>query len=201
MSRINLLPWREERRKEQQKQFLISLGAVIVGAVLVVYLCNTFLESSIANQRARNKFLSTNIHQLDDRLAKLAEAKNERQKILDQTTAIRQLQGNRPLVPRVLDQLARLLPEGVYFTSLSMDQGVITITGVAPSNSRISSLLRQLNDSPWFEEPNLVDVQAHTKGLPSGSVTFKMTAEQPGLVAEIKASQAAARAAKHRRRK
>lgn len=196
MSRINLLPWREERRKEQQKDFLIVLGAVFAAAVLIVYLGKWSLDQSIETQRARNTFLSTNIHQLDDRLARLAEDKKERQKILDQTSAIRSLQGNRPLSPRIFDQLVRSLPDGVYFTALSMRDGVITISGVAPSNSRISSLLRHLNDSQWFADPNLADVKANAGGpgagsIPDGANTFQLTVKQPGLVAEASAVAAA----------
>lgn len=160
MAHINLLPWREERRQELKKEFLIVLGLVFALGVGLVLLGDLMVNGRIEHQKARNQYLSTNIQELDKKVAQIQELKKRRQQLIERMRVIQELQGNRPIIVRVLDQLVRTVPDGVYYTNLSTEERTISITGVAESNNRVSSLMRRLDASDWLEEPNLDQVTA-----------------------------------------
>ncbi len=160
MARINLLPWRDELRKERQKNFLIGLGATVAIAVVLIFARDLMLNSAIENQKARNQFVQTEISTLDGKIKEINELKDKKKELLARMEVIQNLQGNRPVIVRVFDELVQVLPDGVYFTSLSMSGTTIKIQGVSESNNRISKLMRQLDESEWFSSPNLAAVKA-----------------------------------------
>ena len=160
MATINLLPWREERRQELKKEFLVVLGAVAGIAVLIVLVIHMLLQSAIDAQQGRNAYLNKNIKELEVQVREIRDLKKKKQEMLDRMTVIQQLQGNRPLIVRVFDEIVRTLPDGIFYDSLKRNNNVIVVTGIAESNNRISSLMRKLEASEWFESPNLTKVTA-----------------------------------------
>jgi type IV pilus assembly protein PilN len=160
MAQINLLPWREERRQELKKEFLVTMALVVALGVGLVLLADRVVNSQIDNQNARNQYLQQNIKELDKQVAEIRNLQKRRNQLLDRMRVIQELQGNRPIIVRVLDQLVRTVPDGVFYTNLSTKGKRISISGIAESNNRVSSLMRRLDASDWLASPNLDKVQA-----------------------------------------
>jgi type IV pilus assembly protein PilN len=114
MAHINLLPWREERRQELKKEFLVTLALVFTLGVGLVLLADRVVNSQIDNQKARNQYLTENIKELDKIIAEIRDLQKRRNQLLDRMRVIQELQGNRPIIVRVLDQLVRTVPDGVF---------------------------------------------------------------------------------------
>jgi type IV pilus assembly protein PilN len=178
MARINLLPWREQQREERKKRFLIALVGVLVAGIGAILLADQYLSSAISHQNARNQFIKTEIVQLDARIKEIGELKARRKQLLERMKIIQDLQGNRPIIGRIFDQLARTLPDGVYFSQVKMTDRLISIAGAAESNNRVSDLLRNLDASDWLEAPSLTEVKANTAGAVDQSNTFQLTVRQ-----------------------
>ncbi|WP_120994757.1 PilN domain-containing protein [Stutzerimonas urumqiensis] len=178
MARINLLPWREQLREERKQRFILALGAVLAGAVGLVFLGGQYLEGSIEGQNARNDFIRKEIAVLDARIAEIKELRERRQQLLERMKIIQDLQGNRPIIARMFDQMVRTLPDGVYFTDLKMDGKTVSIVGAAESNNRVSNLMRNLDASEWLESPNLNEVKAVTSGAVDQANVFQLTVQQ-----------------------
>jgi type IV pilus assembly protein PilN len=178
MARINLLPWREQLREERKQRFLVTLGAVLLASGALVFLGDQYFNSSIENQSARNDFLRKEIAVLDTRIKEISELKTRRQQLLERMKIIQDLQGNRPIIGRVFDQLVRTLPDGVYFSELKMNGNSISIAGAAESNNRVSNLMRNLDASEWLTSPNLTEVKAVTQGALDQANVFQLTVKQ-----------------------
>lgn len=178
MARINLLPWREQLREERKQRFLVSLVGVLVVAAGLVFLGDQFLSAAISNQNARNDFIKKEIAVLDARIKEISELRTRRQQLLERMKIIQDLQGNRPIIGRVFDQLVRTLPDGVYFTSVKMVGNSIAIIGVAESNNRVSNLMRNLDASEWLTAPNLTEVKAVIAGALDQENVFQLTVQQ-----------------------
>ena len=163
MAQINLLPWREERRQEQKKQFLISLALVLALGAGLVLLADRVVNGQIDNQNASNQYLTENIKILDKQVEEIRNLQKRRNQLLDRMRVIQELQGNRPIIVRILDQLVRTVPDGVFYTGLSTKGATISISGTAESNNRVSSLMRRLDASDWLANPNLDKVNAAPK--------------------------------------
>ena len=160
MARINLSPWREEVRAEDQRQFLVAIvGFAIVGA-LYVFMADRVADGWIDTQQARNSYLSAEIATLEDKIKEIEQLKEKRDQLVERMRVIQELQGNRPVIVHIFDELVRKLPDGVYLTAVESQGEVVSIAGAAESNNRISSLMRQLDSSSWFDEPNLTSVKA-----------------------------------------
>lgn len=162
MAHINLLPWREARREELKRQFLTILGLVAVAAVMTVVLADRVVNGQISDQKARNDYLTQNIKVLDSRVAEIQDLQRKRNQLIDRMRVIQELQGNRPIIVRVLDQLVRTVPDGVFYTQVQAQEKILSIKGVAESNNRVSSLMRRLDASDWLQAPNLDSVRAAT---------------------------------------
>ena len=178
MARINLLPWREQRREERKQRFLAALGAVLVGAAALVFAGDQLLNAAIERQGARNDYVRKEIAALDARIKEINELKKRRQELLERMKIIQDLQGNRPVIARVFDQLVRTLPDGVHFTELKMTGKSIAIKGAADSNNRVSALMRNLDASDWLAAPNLTEVKAVTAGAVDQANVFQLTVQQ-----------------------
>jgi type IV pilus assembly protein PilN len=174
MAQINLLPWRDERRAELKKEFMVVLGAVVVSGVLILLCVDLFFSGRIQYQNNRNNYLTSNIQTLNKKVEELRDMQRKRTQLLDRMKVIQDLQGNRPVIVRILDQLVRTVPDGVFYTNLKATGQVITITGIAESNNRVSSLMRRLDASDWFTEPNLEGVRAEPT-FGDQATTFNMT--------------------------
>lgn len=160
MAQINLLPWREERRQDLKRQVMATIAFVVIFAAGVVLLADRMVTGQIENQRARNNYLTQNIRELDKAVAEIRELQKRRNQLIDRMRVIQELQGTRPLIVRVLDQLVRTIPDGVFYSSLHTSNRRITINGIAESNNRVSSLMRRLDASNWLSGPNLDKVSA-----------------------------------------
>lgn len=163
MARINLLPWRDEYRREKQQEFLTILGAIAAIAVLCVYIWISSINAAIDSQKQRNKMLTDEIAVLDKRVKEIREIKKRREELLARMKVIQGLQGERPVIVRYFDELARAVPEGVYITSLERKGQLVKLAGVTESNVRVSSFMRALDASEWFSRPNLKSVKAAPK--------------------------------------
>ncbi|MBA1273771.1 type 4a pilus biogenesis protein PilN [Stutzerimonas azotifigens] len=178
MAQINLLPWREQLREERKQRFLVTLVGVFVVSAGLVFLGDQYLEGAISQQQARNDFVRKEIAVLDARIKEISELKQRRQQLLERMKIIQDLQGNRPIIGRVFDQLVRTLPDGVYFTGLKMTGKNIAIVGAAESNNRVSNLMRNLDGSEWLQAPNLNEVKAVTAGAVEQANVFQLTVQQ-----------------------
>jgi type IV pilus assembly protein PilN len=154
------LPWREARREELKRAFLTILGLVAIAGVLLVVLGDRIVNAQIDTQRARNDYLTQNIRELDKQVEEIKDLQRKRNQLIDRMRVIQELQGNRPIIVRVLDQLVRTVPDGVFYTSVTATGQELTIEGVAESNNRVSSLMRRLDASDWLKDPNLNAVRA-----------------------------------------
>jgi len=179
MARINLLPWRDELREERKKQFVIVLFAVLVIAAGLVFLSNLFVSGRLDNQNARNSYLQKEIASLDERIKQVREIREMRTQLLGRMQVIQDLQSNRSVMPRLFDQLVRTLPDGVYYSSLSMQGQRISINGFAESNNRVSTLMRNLEASPWLAGATLSGVKAIENAYLDGQANqFQLTVRQ-----------------------
>jgi type IV pilus assembly protein PilN len=174
MAHINLLPWREARREELKRQFLAILGLVALGAGLVLVLGDRVVNGQMDHQRARNDYLRENISELDRQVAEIRELQRKRNQLIERMRVIQELQGNRPIIVRVMDQLVRTIPDGVFYSQVRSENMKLSIKGVAESNNRVSSLMRRLDASEWLEQPNLDAVRA-APAYGDQAATFDLT--------------------------
>jgi len=180
MTKINLLPWREERRTELQRQFFSILGGVAVLSGLCVYVVYSFYDGQLTDQNIRNKFIQGKTAELESQITKIRELQARRDQIVDSMKVIQELQGNRPVIVYSMGEIARTVPEGVYFTKVEKVGNLYKIYGVAESNNKISRLMRNLEESPWFKDPALVKVvgSKDNSGEDKKLNIFEMTVHQ-----------------------
>lgn len=160
MAKINLRPWREELRAEKQQQFLVMLVGALIVAGGLVFLWKSDTDSQIAYQQSRNSYIQASTKKLDAQIKEIENLKRKRDELLARMRVIQDLQGKRPIIVRVFDELVRTLPEGLYYTSLKKSGDRLDIVGMAESNSRISTLMRHFENSEWFTDPNLTNVSS-----------------------------------------
>jgi type IV pilus assembly protein PilN len=161
---INPLPHRAERRRAQQRQFIV-LAAMTVGlAAVIVVAVHGIFAGKIENQIDRNKFLESEIASLDKQIDEIKKLKEQTQALLARKRVVESLQTNRTETVRLLDQLVRQLPDGVYLKSVKQTGQKVTVIGYATSNARVSTLMRNFEASPWLETPALVEIKAVTVG-------------------------------------
>ncbi len=161
---INLLPHRAERRKGQQRQFFVLAGMTVgLGAAIVIAVHGLF-ATRIENQQQRNKYLQTEIAVLDKQIDEIKKLKEQTQALLARKRVVETLQTNRTETVRLLDQMVRQLPDGVHLKAVKQTGQKVNVVGYATSNARVSTLMRNLEASPWLEAPSLVEVKATKLG-------------------------------------
>lgn len=160
MIRINLLPHREEAKKAKREQFYVLAGLVSVLAALIVFAIYSLIDSAISNQNGKNDFLKNEIAVLDKQLDQIKRLKEQTQALLSRKQVIENLQRDRGETVYLLSELVQQVPEGIFLKSLKQDGLRVSITGNAQSNARISALMRNLEASPWLEQPQLVESKA-----------------------------------------
>ena len=155
MAHINLLPWRDELRKQKQQQFaVVGAGAAILGALLVL-LAHMQMEGLIEKQNLRNQFLDNEIAELDTKIAKIKDMEKTKNALLARMDIIQQLQRSRPQSVHLMDQLVYTLPDGVYLNKIDQKGQALTLSGVAQSNARVSAYMRNIDGSQWMAKPKL----------------------------------------------
>ena len=164
MANINLLPWREELREERRKEFLVGVGITVAIAVLIIFAVDRFVNNAINNQTRKNDYLREQITSLDREISEIRELQRQKSELTERMTVIQDLQGRRPVIVRLFDELVRTLPDGVYYDQIVRNGDQISFEGVAESNNRVSALLRSLEDSEWFEGPELQQISSNVAG-------------------------------------
>jgi type IV pilus assembly protein PilN len=159
-ARINLLPHREERRKRSRQHFYVLAGGVGIIGILIVAAVHGFYASRIETQIDRNRFLKSENIKLDKEIAEIQKLKDEIQALLARKQVIETLQADRATTVYMLDQLVRQMPEGVYLKSVVQKGTRLNLLGYAQSNARVSTLMRNIEASPWLGSPGLVEVKA-----------------------------------------
>ncbi len=168
MARINLLPWRAERRKLRQKEFVTMLGLAALAGVVLWFLVNTYYNNQISGQNERNAYLQDQIKQVDTQIKQIEELDKKKAKLLARKEVIEQLQANRSQMVHLFDSLVRTIPDGVTLTSIKQEGDKLTLTGRSQSNARVSTYMRNLEGSGWMTKPDLsiIEAKAGDPGLP-----------------------------------
>lgn len=164
MMRINLLPHREIRRKQQQQQFFIALGMVAAIGATLAYGVYYYLGKQYDEQVARNKYLTEEIAKVDKDIAEINRLKEQTSSLLARKQVVETLQSNRSETVNLLDQLVRQLPDGMYLRSVRQQGAKVTINGVTQSQARVSTLMRNLESSQKLGDPALVEIKSFTQG-------------------------------------
>ena len=163
-ARINLLPHREMRRKQQQQHFFVMLGVVVAMGAAIWFSVHTYLDSALTNQQARNKFLEDEIVKIDKEIAEINKLKEQIAALLKRKQVVETLQSNRAEVVHLLDQLVRQLPDGMYLKTIKQQGVKVTISGYTQSQARVSTLMRNLEGSQYLQKANLVEIKSASTG-------------------------------------
>lgn len=174
MANINLLPWRDEFRARRKQEYLTVVMGVLMLAALLAYLWVSSAQADIDQQVQRNGMLQDEISILEEKVSEIKELKKRRSELLDRMRVIQELQGLRPVIVRAFDEFVRMVPEGIYINSMNKRGDVISMEGVTESNNRVSTFMRNLERSDWFQDPNLNSVTATPK-LGEQASEFSMT--------------------------
>lgn len=162
MIRVNLLPWREERRKARRQQFIALAGVVAAAAAVIWFLGYGAINGYISAQNGKNEFLKNEIALLDKDIQEIQRLKEQTDSLLSRKQIIESLQANRTETVHLFNELVREVPDGVYLKSIKQTGSKVNLTGYAQSNARVSALMRNLEASPVTERPDLVEIKAAT---------------------------------------
>mgnify|MGYP001813505199 CR=1 FL=1 len=163
MARINLLPWREEARRERQRQFMYSLMATLVLGAILVLITGMFFDQRISHQESRNQQIQVEINRLEQRIARIRELERTRNRLLSRKQVIESLQASRSLTVELLDKLAKTIPAGITLTDVRQQGNNLTLLGTSQSNARVSAYLQSLEQMDLFVRPELQYVRAAQK--------------------------------------
>ncbi|NVK89500.1 MAG: PilN domain-containing protein [Gammaproteobacteria bacterium] len=177
MARINLLPWREELRKEKQRQFLSVLGLVLLLGVVVVFSYKSTVGLQISGQQERNTFLREQIKDLDDQIKEIKKLEEERQRLIERMDMITRLQQSRPKVVRIFDEIVRAIPEGLNLKSIERKNNKMTVIGSAESAQRVTAFMRKIEESAWLQNGTLKDIDSD-KDYGAGRKEFSLIIEE-----------------------
>lgn len=184
---INLLPWREELRKQRERAFYGMLTASLLIGAGVWLITHTELNGQIDYQNDRNQFLTGEIAQLDKKIVQIRELEATKKKLIARMEVIQKLQQGRPQIVHLFHQFVTTLPEGLYLTSLKEQGGHITMTGVAESNARVSNYMENLDSSQWLTDPDLsvIEVKDHN-GFRTSNFTLAVKQTSPAASGNAK---------------
>ena len=168
MARINLLPWRAERRKARQKEFGVMLGLAVLGGILASFLIVSFYNGRISSQNARNDYLRGEIASVDKQIVEIEALDKQKARLLARKEVIEQLQSNRSQMVHLFDELVKTVPDGVALTAIKQEGEVLTLSGRSQSNARVSTYMRNLEGSGWMTNPdlNIIEAKEGNSGLP-----------------------------------
>lgn len=152
-TKINLLPWRAELREQRKKEFFAVLGGFVAVGLLIFGLWYMALQNLIEYQQQRNSKIQNEITLLEKKVKEIEELKKQRAEMIDRMKVIQALQGTRPLIVHVFDEIVRKQPDGMFFTRIERKDNRLFIDGTAESNHRVSSFMKNLDESEWFKNP------------------------------------------------
>lgn len=176
MARINLLPWRAERRKQRQRDFYGMLGAAAVGGVLLTGLIWFYYSNQITGQHARNDFLTQKIAEVKKQNEEIDRLDTQRDRLLARKAVIEELQAKRSQMVHLFDSLVRTIPDGVVLTGIKQEGDVLTLSGRTQSNARVSAYMRNLEGSGWMKSPELTIIEAKAQENAQGSAVVDVKA-------------------------
>lgn len=180
MARINLLPWRAELRTQRRNEYLTIVGAFAGLAILGWGLVHFHFKERIDFQNERNTYLKAEITSLDKKIKEIQELEKEKERLIARMKAIETLQSSRPIIVHIFDELVTSLPEGVYLKEVAQTANVIVLKGVAESNARVSSFMRNIEKSEWLTDPKLEIIQSSDEsGRRIANFTLRMTQNTP----------------------
>ena len=162
MIRINLLPHREMKRAVRRREFNFILLGIVVGCAALWYIGKLYLDERIASQQRRNDILIVENKKLTEQIDEIKKLKEQTAALLARKSVVETLQVNRSASVKLVDQLVRQLPDGVYLKAVKQTGQKINMVGLAQSNARVSTLMRNLESSPYLEKPELVEIKAVT---------------------------------------
>jgi type IV pilus assembly protein PilN len=178
MPRINLLPWRDEERKERKVKFLVALGGSAIGAALTAFVGYLMMDSMVSAQDVRNERLKAEISELDKQIEKINGLEADKARFIARMEVIEKLQRSRPEIVHIFDEIAKQLPDGVYLTGITQNGSRLKFVGVAQSSTRVSAFMRNIDGSSYLKNPDLEVVE--TKKDNVVGATFVLYAEQSG---------------------
>jgi type IV pilus assembly protein PilN len=195
MIRLNLLPHREQKRQARKRQFISLAISLAILAIAVVALVHGIMATRIDNQNSRNQLLKTEIAKLDEQIKEIDRLREATQALLARKQIVETLQTNRTEAVHLLDQIVRQLPDGIYLRSVRQTDTKVTLVGYAQSNARVSTLMRNIEASPWLERPALVEIKSVQ--LPSGranefTLTMQVKRTAPPVVPQSPPAKKAA---------
>lgn len=178
MAHINLLPWREEKRKEQLRQFLTMIGLSVVLMILIIAAVHLQYSRMINAQETRNNFLKNEITAVEKQIREINALAKEKKRLLARMEVIQQLQRNRPGIVHLFEEMVKVIPEGAHIKSLKQSGKNLTINGIAQSNARVSAYMRNIDASDWLTKPQLNIIQKKGAAKKVSGRDFILRAEQ-----------------------
>jgi type IV pilus assembly protein PilN len=160
MPRINLLPWRDQQRKERKLAFFVALGGAALGALVVAFACYLLFKSMISSQESRNERLRLEIKTVDRQIEEINDLETQKQRFIARMQVIERLQRSRSEVVHLFDEVARTMPDGTYLTAFTQDGRKLKFEGVAQSSTRVSTFMRSISASQWMKDPELEVVES-----------------------------------------
>ncbi|HSH97234.1 MAG: PilN domain-containing protein [Methylophilaceae bacterium] len=164
MVRINLLPHRQIKRAERQREFNLMLIGTLMVAAVIVFMGYSFIDAQVEAQQSRNKRLDEANAKLDKEIESIKELKGQISAVLERKKVVEDLQTNRSQAVILLDEIARQLPEGLFLKSIRQQGAMIMLEGLADTNARVATLVRNLSQSQWLESPNLIEIKTVSLG-------------------------------------
>lgn len=159
MARINLLPWRTERRKQREREFYMMLLASAVVGVVALFALIGWMGARIDGQQERNAYLQNEIKSLDKQIEEIKELDKTKSQLLTRKQIIEQLQSNRSQMVHLFDEMVKTIPDGVRLTSLKQAGDILTLEGMAESNARVATYMRNIDNSPWMGRTDLRKIE------------------------------------------
>ena len=180
MPRINLLPWREQERKDRRRQFLVASGGAVAAAIAVMGLGKLMYSGWIDAQTEKNNYLKKEIGKLDEQITDILDLETRKKRLVDRMAIIEKLQRSRPEVVHLFDEVVKTVPDGVYLTNVKQTGKKLEIHGVAQSSTRVSTFMRSIDASQWLTNP-VLEVVETAQNSPTGGSSFTLYAETVGV--------------------
>jgi type IV pilus assembly protein PilN len=186
MAKINLLPWRAERRANRQKEFYGMLGLAAAGGLVLSFLIWFYYGQQISGQNTRNQFLQAEIQKVEGKIKEIEALDKQKDRLLARKKVIEQLQANRSQMVHLFDSLVRTIPDGVALASIKQEGEILTLEGRAQSNARVSNYMRNLEGSGWMTNPDLSIIEAKAEDKAAGAAVATSEARQLPYVFTLK---------------
>jgi len=176
MPRINLLPWRDQQRKERKLAFFVALGGAAFGALVAAFAGYLLFKSMIGSQEQRNERLRTEIKTVDRQIEEINDLETQKQRFIARMQVIEKLQRSRSEVVHMFDEVAKTMPDGTYLTSFKEEGKKLKFEGVAQSSTRVSTFMRNISASQWMKDPELEVVESKTGNTVGNSFVLDASA-------------------------